>query len=72
MGQSKKFNSPHQVIGFIVVGGLLFDGVYSCVLDWRHRKAKKYGTIIHESTFDAIHQWTKRFLVLLAVIDGGM
>lgn len=70
--QSKHFNSAHQVIGFLSIGGLL---VLSCIgiyLRQMQRTAEKSDRAAKGTVFTSIHTWSARCIWVLLIINNGL
>ena len=64
ISQSKNFNTPHQVIGIIVLAGLL---VQFCLGFFHHRTYKKTK---QTTKLRPYHVWLGRAIIPLGVLNG--
>lgn len=64
--QTKNFNSPHQIIGVIVIAGLI--GQF--VLGFLHHRV--YAKTQAPTKLAPIHVWLGRFVIVLGIVNGFM
>ncbi|OBT88244.1 hypothetical protein VE02_02776 [Pseudogymnoascus sp. 03VT05] len=70
--RSKHFDSSHQVIGFISVGGLLVLASIGIYLRRMQKTADKSDKAGQNSKFTSIHTWAARCIWLLLIINNGL
>jgi hypothetical protein len=64
--QTKNFNSPHQIIGIIVIAGLIGQFFLGFL---HHRLYKQAET---PTKLAPVHVWLGRFVILLGIVNGFM
>jgi hypothetical protein len=62
--QSRHFNSQHQVLGFILVAGLIAQPIVGYL---HHRRFMRIG---QRGRLSVAHRWAGRILMVLALING--
>lgn len=70
--QSKHFDSAHQIIGFLSVGGLLVLASIGIYLRRAQKTAEKSDQTRQNSKFTSIHTWAARCIWLLLIINNGL